>query len=314
MFFHLAINEMFSQGKHICIGLDPDLDLVSGMTVTGLNGRHVSLTGVAGVFHFNQAVISATCDLVAAYKINPAFYLSLGRSGMDALHGTIDCIRIQAPEVPIIIDGKYGDVEHSNEHYASFVFEDLMADAVTLNPLSGLDHAMPFLDFENKGIFVVCRMSGSQELSIPSRTANITRQEAEQWGLYDQIRMRPYGETESEEITTGWWPNEKPVAMSELIIRQVAYDWNGNCNCGVVIGAGHLDEMRLASELRLPMLIPGIGSQGGELGSVISQINGRDFLVTSSRSILYSGYDQNAGIAARAKTEEMQNHIQQLLT
>ena len=129
--------------SRLCIGLDPDLSLISPDEVIQLN----------------EVIIKATSDLACAYKPNLAIYESLGRAGFDVLDSTLSCIRDVCPEVPIIGDAKRGDIALCGDAYARTMFEVYNFDAVTVNPLMGSDVLLPFLDHSERGVFVLCRTS-----------------------------------------------------------------------------------------------------------------------------------------------------------
>lgn len=124
----------------LCVGLDP----------------YPELMPVKDVFGFNKKIIEATCDLVCAYKLNLGFYEALGLSGIKALKKTLAFI---PGELPVIGDGKRGDIGTASQAYARALFEELGFDAVTVNPYMGFDSVAPFLSYPSRGIFVLCRTS-----------------------------------------------------------------------------------------------------------------------------------------------------------
>lgn len=112
----------------------------------------------------SKDIVRETNDLVCAYKVNPAFYLRQGEYGFSALLSTCQMVKKLRPDIPLIIDGKYGDVRHTNEAWAEFAFHVLGGDAVTVQPNPGNSALGPFLSRREKGVFVVCRMSASSEI------------------------------------------------------------------------------------------------------------------------------------------------------
>ena len=124
----------------LCLGLDPDPDLMPQ----------------TGIIEFNKAVISSTSDLVCAYKPNLAFYEALGSDGLAALQETVKYI---PDKIPVIGDAKRGDVGHTARAYAKALFEVLGFDAVTLNPYMGYDSIEPFVSYEGKAVFILCHTS-----------------------------------------------------------------------------------------------------------------------------------------------------------
>ncbi len=127
----------------VCVGLDPDPDLMP----------------VSGVAQFNRAIIDATHDAVCAYKPNLAFYEALGLAGMEALKDTVSHIRETAPAVPIIGDAKRGDVQSTNVFHARALFDYWGFDAVTVNGWAGGLSLEPFLSREDRGVLVWCKSS-----------------------------------------------------------------------------------------------------------------------------------------------------------
>lgn len=131
------------KGSLVCVGLDPDPELMP----------------IKGIFDFNKRIVDATHDLVCAYKPNMAFYESLGLSGLRALGQTIDYIRNVESQVLVVLDAKRGDIGNTSTAYAKAMFEVWEADATTVNVYGGQDAVQPFLDYESKGIFLWCRSS-----------------------------------------------------------------------------------------------------------------------------------------------------------
>lgn len=143
----MSFYEKYVQASHlhksqVCVGLDPDLKKIP----------HILLQEENPIFKFNQEIITATKNKVAAYKLNFAFYLSSGRKGIDALERTI----LQIPYyIPIILDAKIGDIGNTNEHYARAFFEEFTVDGLTVNPLMGQDTLEPLLQFPDRMKFVL---------------------------------------------------------------------------------------------------------------------------------------------------------------
>ncbi len=132
----------------LCIGLDIDLKKIPQSLLNKSDP----------IFDFNKAVIDATKDLVCAYKPNIAFYEMYGIYGMEALMRTIE---YASDFVPVILDAKRGDVGHTASAYAKAVFDVYKADAVTINPYMGYDSVEPFLEYKDKGIFILCLTSNA---------------------------------------------------------------------------------------------------------------------------------------------------------
>jgi orotidine-5'-phosphate decarboxylase len=211
--------------------------------------------------HFALAIMEATQDLVCGYKINTAFYEAYGAKGWEALSNIMNSLRTLAPQAVSILDAKRADIGHTNEKYAQMAFNDLRADAITVNPYLGEEALRPFLDRSDKGVIVLCRTSNPgarefQDLTIHSYLA----------------------------------PGDN-LHLFELVARRVTQDWNKNGNCALVVGATHPNELHRVRQIvgDMPILIPGIGAQGGDLGATISAgKNSRQqgMIINSSRGII----------------------------
>jgi orotidine-5'-phosphate decarboxylase len=221
------------------------------------------------VFRFNRALIEATRDLVCAYKPNFAFYAAMGVRGWEALVRTIE----QIPDtVPVILDAKVGDIGNTAERYAHLAYAELGADAVTVNPYMGFDSVAPFLAYGDRCAILVCLSSNP--------------------GSSDFQRLR-FG--------------DKPLYR---IVAEKAVAWNAQGPCGLVVGATHVRELREVRDLApdLPLLIPGVGTQGGDAEGVArcgTNAAGEMAIVNVSRSVLYASDGDDFAEAARRETERV---------
>ncbi|MCU0641090.1 MAG: orotidine-5'-phosphate decarboxylase [Candidatus Margulisbacteria bacterium] len=223
----------------LCVGLDVDL---SQLPAKYLSSDDPILT-------FNMAVIEATADLVCAYKPNAAFYEMYGLYGISSLIRTIDYIHTRT-KVPVILDAKRGDVGHSSAAYAKAAFDSFKADAVTVNPYMGHDSVKPFLDYRDKGVFVLCL------------TSNAGSKDFESAG------------------------GQEPLYLS---VAKHVKEWNHYGNCGLVVGATKPEELKEITKITgdLPVLIPGVGAQGGSLEAAVRD-GGKRPIINASRSIIYA--------------------------
>ncbi len=227
------------------------------------------------VVAFNAAIIDATHDIVSAYKPNIAFYEALGAEGFHALARTIREARSLAPGIPVIVDAKRGDIGSSNAGYVTAIFDELGADAVTVHPYLGGEALRPFLERSEALIFVLARTSNP-------------------------------GAREFQDLESGGLPLYRHVA------RTVANEWNVERNCGLVVGATYpaeLAEIRADVSTTLPILVPGVGAQGGDLEAVVvSEVAAGklSFLINVARSVLYAS--DNAGFAEAAREEALRLH------
>ena len=239
---------------------------------------------VADPFEFNRAIVDATSDLVCAYKPNAAFYEALGMPGLEALGRTVEYIHETAPQVVIIGDAKRGDIGPSGEAYARAMFNIWRFDAVTVNAWGGWDTIAPFLEDPEHGVFVWCRGSnpGSTELQ-------------------DLIVDTPLGRV----------PLYQHLARSSLT-------WNRHGNLGLVVGATSPDQLETVRGIcsGMPLLIPGVGAQGGDLETAVrlgTDHRGRLAIINSSRGIIYASNGPDFAEAARRETDLLRQRINQVL-
>lgn len=223
----------------LCIGLDVDLNKIPK--------QHSS------IFGFNKSIIDATKDLVCAYKPNIAFYEMHGIKGIEALIQTIDYIH--KFDIPVILDAKRGDIGNSSAAYAKAVFEVYKADAVTVSPYMGYDSVKPFIDYQDRGVFVLCLTSnpGAKDFQPP-------------------------------------------------VYKEVAKKFS---SAGLVVGATKPEELKEIRRIapNALLLIPGVGAQGGDLGSIV-KIGGKNIIINSSRSIIYADDPRKAAQTLRDQINE----------
>jgi orotidine-5'-phosphate decarboxylase len=247
----------------LCIGLDTDINKIPDF----LQKKDHP------VFDFNSGIIKATKNIVCAYKINLAFYESLGKYGWEVLEKTLD----QIPnDIIIIADAKRGDIGNTSALYARAFFETLNFDAITVNPFLGFDSIQPFLEFDNKGVFI---------LTLTSNTGSKDFQ-------YLKI-------------------DEKSLY---IIVAEKILEWNKKGNCGLVVGATHPEELHKIREIvpDCPILIPGIGAQGGDLESTVKygcDKNGEMALINLSRAIIYASNKEDYAEAAFNTASENNDKI-----
>lgn len=224
-------------------------------------------------FRFNRAIIDATRDLVCAYKPNFAFYGAMGVRGWEALLRTVE----QVPEgIPVILDAKVGDIGNTAERYAHMAYHEVGADAVTVNPYMGFDAVEPFLAHPDRCAFLVC-------LSSNPGSADLQRL---------QVGGRP---------------------LYRVVVEK-AVAWSRRGPCGLVVGATHPEELREVREDApdLPLLIPGVGAQGGDLEGVArfgTDPMGEMAVVNVSRSVLYASGGEDFAAAARRETERLREAL-----
>ncbi len=243
--------------KFLCIGFDPVLERIP--------------CGDAPLT-FLQKIVDATADIAGFYKPNIQFFLGLraaGIDGLEVLEDLIQYIRTVAPLVPVILDGKWGDIGSTNDATMKFVVSG-QADAVTLNPYVGPEGLEPFLSRKDLGCLILCRTSNK----------------GSDW-------------LQNMQLKTG-------VRVYEQIAYDVMTGWNPNGNCGLVVGATNPLELAKVRHIvgLMPLLIPGIGTQGGDVEQTVT--NGQDgqglgMVINSSSGITYASQEPNYPEAARAE-------------
>lgn len=253
----------------LCVGLDPD----------------PARLPAADAAEFNRSIVSATADLVCAYKPNLAFYEALGLPGLKALEATVQHIRDSAPHCIVIGDCKRGDIDSSAVAYATAMFDVWGFDAVTVNPWGGMDTVEPWLTNPERGAFIWCRGSNRgaadiQDLAV-SGVGNLNQP------LYLRLARRS-----QQRATHG--------------------------NLGLVVGATAPQQL---ADVRgicpdLPILIPGIGAQGGDLSDSVRcgvDAGGRLAVINASRSVIYASSGADYASAARRAASTLRDEINSTL-
>lgn len=232
-----------------------------------------SLKGEGGaILAFCREIVDATADLVCAFKPQIAYFAAHGAE--DQLEQLIDHIHRQHPQVPVILDSKRGDIGSTAEQYAVEAFERYQADAVTVNPYMGFDSVEPYLKYANKGVVVLCRTSNPGGSDLQFLEVND--------------------------------PNHSGELLYQRVARLAASQWNKTGQLGLVVGATFPEEIAKVRSIvgDMPLLIPGIGAQGGDIPSTVkagtvSNAPGTGMIINSSRAILYASKDTNFAEAAR---------------
>ena len=257
----------------LCVGLDPEPSRFPA-----------HLKGDASkIYDFCAAIVDATADLVCSFKPQIAYFAAYRAE--DQLERLMEHMRRTAPQVPVILDAKRGDIGSTAQQYAKEAFERYGADAVTLSPFMGFDSIEPYLAaYPSKGAFLLCRTSnpGGDDLQN-QRLASI----------------------------------EGQPLMYEHIAKLAQGPWNLNGQLGLVVGATYPQELARVRELAptVPLLIPGVGAQGGDVEAVVTNgktANGSGLMINSSRGILYAsrgeGYAEAAADAARSLRDEINRY------
>lgn len=288
--FVAKLEARWARGFFVCVGLDTDYSQipesikqqVSEFSVDSASGASSGELGTirdSSVFLFNKQIVDATADLVCAYKPNAAFYEARGSAGIEDLLSTIKYIKRSHPEIPVILDAKRADIGNTNLGYVKAAFDKMGADAITVHPYLGREALQSFLDRRDKGIIVLAKTSNP-------------------------------GAGEFQDLLVG----ETGEPLYKVIARHVAEEWNENGNCALVVGATYPKELADVRQVAgdLPILIPGIGTQGGEVEATVKA--GRDsrnmgMIINSSRGIIYASRGADFAEAARAETKRLTDEI-----
>lgn len=278
MSFRARLDARWDAGLSVCVGLDPVWDRLP-VDVTAPAGFDPSREArAAALARFCSAIVTATAHVACAFKPNAAFFEAEGAPGIAALETVMRHIRAVAPDVPAIYDAKRGDIGSTNQGYADHAFDQLRADAVTVHPYLGQEALQPFLERHDRGTIVLVRTSNP-------------------------------GGGEFQDLTIDGEP------LYRVVARRVAHDWNRAGNCAVVVGATYPEEMAAVRAIvgDMPILIPGIGAQGGDLRRTVAagrDARGRGMIISASRSILYASGGDDFAAAACAEAERMTREIQ----
>ena len=278
----------------LCVGIDPDPNKIPDFLGEGYEA----------ILEFNRAVIESTSDLVCAYKPNSAFYETFGPDGMRVLFETI---RLVPEHIPVILDFKRGDIGNTAAMYARSAFEYYGVDAVTVSPYLGKDSIEPFIRYKDKGIIILCVTSNPSSFDIQKQLMIIDNPPSP-----DNKAPQEKAESEAE-----FWGHSTINIYTR--VARLAKEWNVNDNIGLVIGAtspGELERLRAEVGDDMPFLIPGVGSQGGDLEKAVaagSNSSGEMAIINVSRGILYAGNDDRFKEDIRKKAEYYRDAIDAVL-
>ncbi|MDO4937805.1 MAG: orotidine-5'-phosphate decarboxylase [Sutterellaceae bacterium] len=222
------------------------------------------------VFEFCRRIVDATAPYVCAFKPQIAYFAAHGNEA--SLEKVIAHIKANHPEIPVILDAKRGDIGSTAKQYAKEAFDRYKADAVTLSPYMGFDTIEPYFAWADRGVILLCRTSNP-------------------------------GGADIEELKVG------DEMVYERVARLSANEWNKNGQLCLVVGATQPAEIARVRAIApsLPLLVPGIGAQGGDVNAAVAaglDANGRGMIINSSRAVIFAGsgndFDQAAAKAAQA--------------
>ncbi len=222
-----------------------------------------------GIFEFCREIADATADLVCAFKPQFAYFAS--QRAEVQLEKLIQHLKDKYPHIPVILDSKRGDIGSTADHYALEVFDRYGADAVTVSPYMGFDTIEPYLKHAGKGVIVLCRTSnpGGSDLQF----LNVS-------------------------------PDGQPLYLH--VAKLAAQQWNSSGQISLVVGATFPEEIAKVRAIvgEMPLLIPGIGAQGGDIDATVKagaipNKPGTGMIINSSRAILYASSGSDFADAAR---------------
>lgn len=229
------------------------------------------------LFEFDKSIIDATADLVCCYKPNSAFYEAYGADGMEQLQLACKYIQQNYSHIPVLLDYKRGDIGNTNNYYAKFAFDYLGVDAITLQPYQGGEALQPFFEYKDKGMFILVKTSnpGSNEFQ------NL------------ELDGRP---------------------LYEYVTENAVKDWNSNGNIMMVAGATYPKELGRIREIigsEMPILVPGVGAQGGGVEEMLKAGLGGDrgLIINASRQILYSSNGEDFAETAKQEATKLRDEF-----
>ena len=231
-----------------------------------------------GIFEFCREIADATADLVCSFKPQFAYFAS--QRAEAQLEKLIKHLKDKYPHIPVILDSKRGDIGSTADHYALEAFERYGADAVTVNPYMGFDTIEPYLKHAGKGVIVLCRTSnpGGSDLQFLN-------------------------------VNSG-----EPLYLH--IARLASQKWNSSGQISLVVGATFPEEITKVRAIvgDMPLLIPGIGAQGGDIDATvkagsIAGAPGTGMIINSSRAILYASSGSDFAQAARAVAQSTRDAL-----
>ncbi len=229
------------------------------------------------ILEFCVGIVDATADLVCAFKPQIAYFAAQGAEAQ--LEALIAHIHRRHPAVPVILDAKRGDIGDTARLYAVEAFERYGADAVTVNPYLGWEGIEPYAAYRDRGVVVLCRTSNPD---------------------------------------SGWLQNHPPGDPVFLRVATAVRDWNRHGNLLLVAGATYAEDLRRIRETvgTMPLLVPGVGAQGGDLAAVVAagvDADGQGLIINASRSVLYAGTGPDYAQGARRAALELRDAIRGLV-
>jgi orotidine-5'-phosphate decarboxylase len=268
-FIDMLLGAQRRNGSMLCVGLDPE----PSRFPAGLKGD------ASKIFEFCARIVDATADLVIAFKPQIAYFAA--HRAEAQLEQLMAHMRSAAPHVPVILDAKRGDIGSTAEQYAKEAFERYGADAVTLSPFMGFDSVQPYLKYEGKGAFLLCRTSNPGG---------------------DDLQNQHLSDVEGA------------PRLYEHVAKLAQGPWNTNGQLGLVVGATYPAEIEAVRKVapHVPLLIPGVGAQGGDAVATVKAgwRATAPIVVNSSRAIIYASDGEGYAEAARREARKTRDLLE----
>lgn len=296
--FRELIQKRWDAGSNICVGLDPELGSLPA--------------GVTTIREFNEHIVKATAEFACAFKPNIAFYEALGTSGLDELRTLVQFARSEYPAIPFICDAKRCDNSNSNRGYIHSIFDLLGFDAITVHPYMGQEALHPFLERAEKGIIVLTHTSNPGAAELQQLEVSLSGQQLE------ELSNGPAGSTDNiHRFLSRNCSNHYVMPLYRVVALKVRNHWNLQNNCGLVAGATFINELATIRQIcdELPLLIPGVGAQGGDIESVVpGAVNSRGdgMIISSTRAITNASTNSDYADAAHLAALKLNAQIQSL--
>lgn len=288
--FKTRIELRFEQGAYLCVGLDPTPEQLS---------RLGSSPGMADIVDYLVGLVEAVSPYAAAFKPNRAFYERMSPvDGHKALHCVVNHIKTQHPDIPVILDNKLGDIATTNEGYVAMV-DRLGADALTLHPYLGSEGMRPFLD-KDRYSFVLCKTSnpGSGQFQDVDIFVYYNNETGYVYGTKAQYAAAHNDSLDHMAI--------RKMPMYLYVAHRVDQDWQMGGGAGLVVGATYPKHLRevLESVAGMVILVPGVGTQGGDPSEAFEVRDDSLILVNASSSIMNAPDPAEAAFTLNEQLEE----------
>lgn len=308
--FSEMLKERWEAGARVCVGPDPVWERFPKATTRGYTPTQPGARNI--IYQHLRDVVEATAEYACAFKPNMSFFEGLGEEGLAALAALCRVIRKGLPHIPLILDFKRQDIGKTNAQLLLMLKEHGI-NAATFHGYLGREASQPFLDERDMGNFILCKTSNTGSGEFQDKEVFVSEEETEGWqGLDHEILMSVVG-----------WPSTRRCGVSGFLVPlcqyvaiQVSQHWNTNGNCGLVVGATYPAELKAVRTIvgpDMPILVPGIGAQGGDLEATCAagmNPDGTGLLINSSSGICYAAKgDDDIGEVAGREAKKLNDAI-----